>query len=88
MAATLTGCVTFGAPTPSVSTSIALPPVPADLQLCFGSLVPRPPAGDLTRQQVFRVVADLKASESGKSKCGKRLIDWYATQATILGGAR
>jgi hypothetical protein len=64
--------------------SVALAPVPADLRVCFARLVPPPPPGPLTKKQVIRLIGELKASELAKSRCGKRLIAWYETQARIL----
>lgn len=74
----LTGCATSGGKAP------ALPPIPGDIRACFDSIVPKPPAGELSRQQIFKLVADLKQSELSKSQCGKRLIAWYETQAAVL----
>jgi hypothetical protein len=65
---------------------MTLAPVPGDLRICFDRLVPRPPGGDLTRKQMFRIVADLRASEDAKSACGKRLLAWYDAQASVYAG--
>ncbi len=85
---TLTGCVTSGgSQTPVTGTIDAhLPPAPSDLAGCFARLVPQPEGGALSRERVYRLIADLKASELRKSQCGRRLLDWYATQARMLGG--
>jgi len=52
------------------------PAVPADLVQCFNRFVPAP-AGTLTKQQVFKLIASLKRSELEKSQCGKRLVRWH-----------
>jgi hypothetical protein len=79
--ATMTGCASSGR---LAGDSVALAPVPADLKVCFARLVPPPPPGPLTRKQVIRLIGELKTSELAKSRCGKRLIVWYETQARIL----
>jgi len=75
----LTGCATSGGKAPT------LPPIPGDIRACFDSVVGKPTAGELSRQQVFKLIADLKQSELNKSLCGKRLIAWYEMQAAVLG---
>lgn len=54
-----------------------LPEVPADLKICFARQVPAPPAGALSKRQLFDLVAQLKASADAKSDCGQRLACWY-----------
>jgi hypothetical protein len=78
---TLTACETSGG-------KVTLAPIPGDIKACFDKHVRMPPAGALTRQQVFRLVADFKKSEAAKSACGKRLIHWYETQATVFAGQK
>ena len=78
---TLTGCAGSGNK-PSLS------PIPADIKTCFDYLVPKPPAGALSKKQVVAVIADLKKSELRQSQCGKRLIAWYETQAAIFEGVK
>lgn len=77
IALTLTGCASSGAEKPGLA------PLPSDLKLCFSATVAAPPAGELTRQAVFRLIADLKKSELAKTGCGRRLISWYETQAEV-----
>lgn len=73
MALTLTGCVTFGnKPKP-----ITLPPIPADVRLCFDQIVAAPKKGAMTKKQVLNLIASLKLSEAQKVACGKRLIAFY-----------
>jgi hypothetical protein len=85
MALTLGACGPSGTAPQSGSIKIALPPAPGDLQACFSRLVPAPEGSTLTRQQIVRLVADLKQSERAKSLCGRRLLAWYASEA---GGLR
>lgn len=72
------------------SGEVNLAVVPADLRLCFDRLVPIPPQGKMSAQQVARLVADLRRSEVAKSRCGKRLLSWYDKQAAVYskGGRR
>ena len=73
---TLSGCVTSG------DGSVTLAAIPSDLRTCFDRVVPDP--GVITsRQDIVNLVARLKASEESKSRCGKRLIAWYDTQAAV-----
>jgi hypothetical protein len=58
--------------------------VPGDLKACFANVVPRPAAGDMTRQQAFALIASLKRSELAKSQCGRRLIAFYEAQQGAL----
>jgi predicted small lipoprotein YifL len=74
LALTLTGCATSG--------SVNLPPVPGDLRACFYKTVPKPESAK-TRAEVFKLIADLKQSETRLSKCGHRLVNWYETQRTV-----
>lgn len=72
MALTLSGCVTSGQiPKP------VYPVLPVDIRLCFETLVPAPPPGPLSKAQVVKLIANLKASEAEKTDCGKRLIEFY-----------
>jgi hypothetical protein len=76
---TLTACAHSG-------NNASLGPLPAELKTCFDQIVPAPgkPGTELTKQQMARLVADLKKSELAKSQCGKRLIAYYETQAGVL----
>lgn len=82
LATTLTACATYG------NSDVTLAPVPGDLRACFDRLVSKPPGGDLTKKQMFRIVADLRASEESKSQCGKRLLAWYDAQAAVYAGQK
>ena len=75
---TLTGCAGSGSKEPLPQPTLA--PVPVDMRQCFSSLVPKPPAGEMTKQQAFALIAALKRSELMKSQCGKRLIEFYEGQ--------
>lgn len=68
----LTGCASSGL---TVSASV-LPPIPGDITTCINKIVPRP-ADIRTKQQVAKLIADLKRSEARKTYCGKRLIKLY-----------
>jgi hypothetical protein len=73
VALTLTSCASFGVN--------QLPPVypelPADLRTCFDQEVPRPAQGPLTKRQTIVLIGDLKKSETTKTACGHRLIQFY-----------
>lgn len=43
--------------------------------------MPPPARGPLTERQLFRLIADLKASADGKDDCGRRLVAWYEDYA-------
>lgn len=79
MLTTLSGCAGFGNKEPVVQQQ-QLAEIPADIRVCFNQMVPAPIAGKLTKQQVFKIIADLKRSEKAKSQCGKRLIEFYEAQ--------
>lgn len=73
VALTLTGCMTFG----SKVQPPALPPIPADIRVCFEQIVAAPKKGAMTKKQVIELIASLKLSEAQKVACGKRLIAFY-----------
>lgn len=61
--------------------------VPADLRNCFGEVVvPRlPPQGQpISRRQIVALVAQLRESEQARTLCGRRLLLFYDTQASVL----
>lgn len=68
---TLIGCAASGPTEP------LLPPIPADLKVCFERTVPAPAQGPLTKEDVINLIADLKRSETEKTLCGQRLITFY-----------
>lgn len=78
---TLTGCAASGVP----DTKLELPPVPSELRTCFEKIVPPPARGPLTKRQIFRLIADLKASADDKDACGQRLVAWYEDFAREMG---
>ena len=63
---------------------VSLPHPPAYYKACFEKLTPIP-AGDLTRADVVRLVAQLRHSELAKSRCGKDLLNWYDTVVVAYG---
>jgi|GEM_PF-3177103 len=69
----LSGCAGSG------TNPTALPPVPADLKVCFDTTSTAPQEGILTKAEVIRLIAELRRSEVEKSLCGKRLIAFYET---------
>lgn len=70
----LTGCAASGTDPGARS---PLPPLPADLGVCFNDTVPAPAEGPMSRAEVMRLIAALKQSETSKTMCGKRLIAFY-----------
>lgn len=56
---------------------VDLPPVPADLKVCFDRTVPAPADEAITKKQLFALIAKLKASGDDKAECGRRLTCWY-----------
>lgn len=54
-----------------------IPPLPADLAGCFDETVPAPEAGPLSTARVYRLVADLKVSETRMSLCGHRVVSMW-----------
>ncbi len=74
---TLTACEPSG-------TDAALPPIPADVRVCFASVVPAPRPGAMTAAEIARLIADLRRSDLAKTQCGRRLIGFYDTVAAEL----
>lgn len=71
------------------SNSVTLAKVPADIRLCFDQLVPKPTQAQLLRTKgVAKLIAELRESEERLSRCGKRLLGWYDTQASVFGAGR
>ncbi len=65
---------------PSCATSSGIfrpPPLPADLKLCFDTIVPAPDIGAMSKADVTGLIVDLKTSEFEKVLCGKRIIAFY-----------
>lgn len=73
VALTLTSCVSFG----SKQLSPLYPELPSDLRICFDQEVPRPKEGPLTKRQTMVLIGELKKSETTKTACGIRLIQFY-----------
>ncbi|QOV06118.1 o-spanin [Rhizobium phage Pasto] len=73
----LTGCATSG----KIPVEPKLPPLPADIKVCFEDEVPAPKPGPLTKGQAMDLIASLKLSEFSKTMCGKRLIAFYESFA-------
>lgn len=78
---TLTGCANYG-------NSVSLAPVPGDIPACFNRLVPAPKKGPMTKKDIVHLIGELKKSELSKSRCGKRLIEWYDTQRDVFEGKK
>lgn len=74
---TLTGCGSFGPQVPLPESRVDLPPVPADLKLCFERKVGVPPKGKMSKRDLFALIDKLKTSADGKDDCGVRLTCWY-----------
>jgi len=74
---TLSGCATSG----SKLVAPSYPELPADLRVCFETVVPAPKQGPMTKAQVILKIAELKRSETQKTDCGKRLIAFYDSLA-------
>lgn len=73
---TLSGCANSGRDRPT-----HLAPLPADLPSCFEAQVDAP-QGSLSKAQVMLLIANLKRSDAEKTLCGKRLIEFYESQAS------
>jgi hypothetical protein len=73
VALTLNGCASFG----SKQLHPHYPELPADLRICFDAEVPRPAQGPLNKKQVIDLIAKLKVSETTKTACGHRLVQFY-----------
>lgn len=54
-----------------------MPDIPADVRICFSTIVPAPKAGPMTDGDVLRLISNLKRSEASKTACGRRLISFY-----------
>ena len=76
LAMMLTACVT-SYDLQQAAPKLDLPPVPAGLKICFDKAPAPAPPGNLSRAQVFAILADLKASDQAKTDCGRRLIAWF-----------
>ena len=72
----LGGCVLTAAGEPDVR--VSLPKAPSYYANCFTQLTAKP-VGDLTRDKVVKLIAELRQSEKRKSQCGKDLLAWYDT---------
>jgi hypothetical protein len=55
--------------------------VPADLQVCFDQLVPKPEQAEMKNADIVALISALKTSELDKSLCGKRLLAWIDATA-------
>lgn len=60
-------------------------PVPGDIRHCIATTVPEP-AAIKTKADVMRVIAELRASEVAKTKCGQRLLALYDKHRGLFGG--
>lgn len=51
--------------------------LPAELVLCFDTVVPVPDLGKMGRKEVIQLIVDLKISETEKTACGLRILAFY-----------
>lgn len=70
----LSGCILSEPGKPDVS--VSLPKAPEYYRSCFRQLTPEP-IGNLNRERVVTLIAQLRQSEKRKSQCGRDLLDWY-----------
>lgn len=85
---TIAGCVNSGPLQQSVNDDVyvTLPPVPADLRVCFKQRV-GPPEEPMTKRVIFAKLAELKRNgDDKKGACGMRLICWIEDIARGLAG--
>lgn len=57
--------------------------IPTDVKICFIQTVPEP-QNIQTKEQIVKVITDLKKSEKAKTRCGQRLIDFYESHKEYL----
>lgn len=70
MLVTLTSCASSGS-----LDRASLPPIPADIRLCFDAKVEPPPQGRaMTKQDVYDKLGEFVVLDEKKTSCGKRLI--------------
>jgi hypothetical protein len=58
-------------------------PVPEELRKCFAGTVPWPPGAEWSREEVTRLIADLRQSEYAKTQCGRDLLSFYDEQVNL-----
>jgi hypothetical protein len=51
--------------------------VSADIRTCIDRLTPMPKPGPMSRREAAALIADLRASEVRKTRCGQRMIQSY-----------
>jgi len=75
----LSGCAGRGTSQPiPIPVERPLPPLPADVIICFDRLTPAPlQDSTLTKAQTLRLIMGLRKSELTQSACGKRFIAFY-----------
>ena len=84
LSVSLAGCVISQPGKPDVR--VNLPKAPEHYLACFKQLVGKP-VGQMTREKVVRLIAELKASDKRKSACGEDVLDWYARVRLEFGKA-
>lgn len=72
--AILSGCGTSSSVRALLPASPPQPEIPADIQICFETVVGFPPVGELDSESNLRLILDLRASEIEKTLCGRRLL--------------
>ena len=76
LATMLSSCASSG-PASLPELRVDLPPVPADLKICFHRKIGIPAPEAMTKRQVTALIASLKNSADDKDRCGTRLVCWY-----------
>ena len=76
--ALLAGCTSISRSLtpPEVVVVAQYPPIPNDLRNCFDEVTGFPNTQNLTNREIVRLIVDLRQSETRKTQCGRRLIDW------------
>lgn len=61
---------------PDVSARPVLPPIPADVRICFAKSYPKLPADAFGRIAAVQIIGEAKILDRAKSACGNRALDW------------
>ncbi len=56
-------------------------PIPGDIIVCLGKIVGKPKAGPMSKREIAELIAELHKNDVAKTRCGKRLIDFYNNQS-------
>lgn len=68
--------ISLGGCAASIETTAQMPPLPEQLEGCFGPLT-NLPGGDWSIQETVSVVAALRRSEIRRTECGNQLVTFY-----------